>query len=66
MVKRKLIRRLTGWGTKGRPFSQSEFNRSYIKKNIHSLSYSRYLMEVSKSLRSKNRRKRESIKIGMK
>jgi len=54
----KMKRKLTGWGIgkEERPFSKSEYERSYIKKNIGG-TYSDYLKNKA-SLEKKKRTKR--------
>ena len=61
-----MVKKLTGWGTRGRPFSESEFKRSYIRVNTSVKKYPDYLKRVAKTLASKNIRDKRSLKAGMK
>jgi len=42
-----VMKKITGWGIRGRPFSQSEFKRSHIK-TAHKLSYTGYLSDIAR------------------
>ena len=55
--KKRIVRKLTGWGTRGRLFSEKEYNRSFIKSSLK-MNYSSYLKEVSKTYSSRNKRLR--------
>jgi len=55
MVKHK--RRYTGWGTRGRPFTPSEYSNSWINKSSPGMNYSNYLRAVVSELRTKRGRK---------
>jgi hypothetical protein len=60
-----MARKNTGWGKNGRPFSEKEFKNSYIKESHKNFTYNQYLKEVLKTLSSKNKRLKESLKRGM-
>ena len=39
----------TGWSYRGRPFSKSQFENSYLKKNKVVKNYSEYLSFIAKN-----------------
>ena len=59
-------KKLTGWGIKGRPFSKSEFDRSWIKTTTTVKTYPNYLKAIAKTLASRNVKLKNSLKQGMK
>jgi len=46
--------KMKGWATRGRPFSEKEFNNSYIKQNSKRLTYKRYLETFAKDYKKKH------------
>jgi len=60
-----MVRKMTGWGTRGRPFSEKEFNRSYIKSRFTVKKYSEYLKHIARTMSSRNIRLKKALKAGM-
>jgi len=55
-------KKLTGWSTRGRPFSPKEYKSSFLRKSLK-INYSEYLAKISKHLKIKKLRKRLGIKL---
>ena len=41
-----MVKKLTGWGIKGKPFSREQFKNTFIKGS-HKMSYKQYLIDIS-------------------
>lgn len=62
MPKRRIVRRTTrkkprtvkrtGWGVRGRPFSKTEYNKSYLKSGSR-MSYGKYLSSYARAYKNK-------------
>jgi len=50
------MKKYTGWGKKGRPFSRTEFNNSTIKQRM-GLSYDDYIKTYAKEHKKKSFRR---------
>jgi len=48
----KKMKRLTGWGTRGRPFSPAEYKKSFIKKNLK-MTYPAYLCNTGMGIKKR-------------
>lgn len=51
-----MVRRISGWGTRGRPFSPREYGKSHIKRSF-GMSYSSYLIEYGRQYKKPSLRK---------
>lgn len=56
-----MAKKLTGWSTRGRPFSPVEYKRSYLKKNTRA-SYSKYLSVWSSQYKKGGTKRKNLVK----
>ena len=52
----KKVKKLAGWGTRGRPFSPTEYKKTYLKSKVR-MGYSEYLCQAGKNVKKRGSKK---------